>query len=46
MLVPLLVCFLVFARLSGRDALFWTVLSNAATDGKRRRVVNRLMIEK
>jgi hypothetical protein len=46
MLVPLLVCFLVFARLSARDAFFWTVLSNATTDGKRRRAINGLMMEK
>jgi hypothetical protein len=47
-LFPLLVCFLVFARLSERDAvfLFGAVLSNAAADGKRRRTQDRQVIEK
>src|SRR5882757_10261132 len=46
MLFPLLVCFLVFARLSARDFLFWAVLSNAAVDGKRRRALDGSVIEK
>src|ERR1700721_2899046 len=43
---PLVICFLVFARLSGRDSLFWTVLSNAAANGKRRRTLDRQVIER
>jgi hypothetical protein len=30
------------SRLLGRDALFWAVLSNAAADGKRLRVIDAL----
>jgi hypothetical protein len=46
MLFPLVICFLVFARLSRRDSLFWTVLSNAAANGKRRRTLDRQVIER
>src|SRR5580693_7374484 len=45
-LFPLLVCFLVFARLPGRDALFWAVLSNAVADGKRRSTLDGRRIKK
>jgi hypothetical protein len=30
----------------GRDALFWAVLSNAAADGKRLRVIDALWVKK